>query len=329
MIKLDPDAELLLRIARGDQLAIRQLVARKLPRILALGMRMLNNHSEAEDVAQETFVRVWKQAESWQSGVAKFDTWLHRVAINLCYDRLRVRENYSKDDAPELIDTALIPEQHLDKSQQGNLITAALAVLPNRQREALVLQYYQEFSNIEAADLMGVSLDALESLLSRARRNMRALLIEKRSEQAMNAEQFITLTEAYGADITCWPAAYRQEASEIIALNLPAVNHALKYAGDLDSVLGHKLKISDIQTNSRLFERIVANAPQPQISLTQHWPWRWLELFSLAGAGFAGIVAGIFCVSIWLSGTMPASTDGAGSLANSMTEYIYDGQDWS
>lgn len=179
MIELDPDAELLPRIARGDQSAIRQLVARKLPRLLALGVRMLNDRSEAEDIAQETFMRVWKQAGHWQSGAAKFDTWLHKVALNLCYDRLRSHKDYSDEDAPELIDPALIPEQRLDKSQQGDLISIALAALPNRQREALVLQYYQELSNTDAADLMGVSVDALESLLSRARRNMRTLLAEQ------------------------------------------------------------------------------------------------------------------------------------------------------
>ena len=144
MIELDPDAELLPRIARGDQSAIRQLVARKLPRLLALGVRMLNDRSEAEDVAQETFMRVWKQAGNWQSGAAKFDTWLHKVALNLCYDRLRSRKDFSNEDGPELIDPTLTPEQRIDKSQQGDLISFALAALPNRQREALVLQYYQE-----------------------------------------------------------------------------------------------------------------------------------------------------------------------------------------
>ena len=80
---------------------------------------------------------------------------------------------------PERIDPALIPEQLLNKSQQADLINAALALLPSRQREALVLQYYQALSNIEAANLMGVSVEALESLLSRARRNMRTLLAKE------------------------------------------------------------------------------------------------------------------------------------------------------
>jgi RNA polymerase sigma factor (sigma-70 family) len=178
----DPDAELLPHIAAGDQTAIRQIVTRKLPRLLALGVRMLNNRAEAEDVAQEAFLRLWKQAGNWQNEGAKLDTWLHRVALNLCYDRLRSRtaDTPLTDDAtPEQIDTALTPEQRLALSQQGGQVNTALALLPTRQREALVLQYYQELSNNEAAGLMGISVDALESLLSRARRNMRALLIEK------------------------------------------------------------------------------------------------------------------------------------------------------
>ena len=179
MIEHDPDADLLPRIAAGDQSAIRQMVTQKLPRLLTLGVRMLNNRAEAEDVAQETFVRVWKHAANWQAGEARFDTWLHRVALNLCYDRLRVKPNAAEDEAPEQIDPALIPEEKLVKMQQGDQVSAALVLLPSRQREALVLQYYQEFSNVEAASLMDISVDALESLLSRARRNMKTLLLQQ------------------------------------------------------------------------------------------------------------------------------------------------------
>jgi RNA polymerase sigma-70 factor (ECF subfamily) len=175
----DPDAELLSRIAEGDQSAIRQFVTLKLPRLLALGVRMLGNRAEAEDMAQETFVRVWNIAATWQANDAKIDTWMHRVALNLCYDKLRGRKDYSNDEIPEQIDPALIPEQRLEESQKSNEVTNALAMLPTRQREALVLQYYQEFSNSEAAKLMGTSVEALESLLSRARRNLRALLLQQ------------------------------------------------------------------------------------------------------------------------------------------------------
>jgi RNA polymerase sigma-70 factor (ECF subfamily) len=179
MIDIDPDAALLSEIAAGDQTAIRHFVTLKLPRLLALGVRMLGNRTDAEDVAQETFMRVWKNAATWQANGAKFDTWMHRVALNLCYDKLRGRREYTDDEIPEQIDHSLIPEQHLEASQVSDQVTNALAMLPTRQREALVLQYYQEFSNIEAAKLMGTSIEALESLLSRARRNLKALLLQQ------------------------------------------------------------------------------------------------------------------------------------------------------
>lgn len=179
----DPDAELLARVAGADASAVRQLVARKLPRLLALAVRMLGDRMEAEDVAQEAFVRIWKQAPHWREGEARVDTWLHRVAMNLCYDRLRKRREVL-DDTPEQAanedagEGSGEPEAALELSQQGARVRDGLAALPPRQREALVLTYYQELSNAEAAGLMGVTIDALESLLARARRNLRAQLSE-------------------------------------------------------------------------------------------------------------------------------------------------------
>lgn len=172
------DDALLARVAQGDQAAVQQLVASKLPRLLGLGMRMLNDRAAAEDVAQETFVRIWRHAAQWRPGQAQFDTWMHRVALNLCYDPLRKRPELPLQDAPEQEDPAATPEQDLMQRQQGERVNRALASLPQRQREALVLQYYQGLSNIEAAELMQLSVDALESLLARGRRNMRSLLAD-------------------------------------------------------------------------------------------------------------------------------------------------------
>jgi RNA polymerase sigma factor (sigma-70 family) len=172
----DPDAQLLARVAEQDPAAVRTLVARKLPRLLALATRMLGDRMEAEDVAQEAFVRIWKQAPRWKEGEARFDTWLHRVALNLCYDRLRARREDPMADPPELIDPGASPETSLETRSRDQRVRRALAALPARQREALVLNYYQEHSNIEAAALMGITVDALESLLARARRNLRTLL---------------------------------------------------------------------------------------------------------------------------------------------------------
>jgi RNA polymerase sigma-70 factor (ECF subfamily) len=172
----DPDGELVARVANGDRTAARALMARHLPKILNLGRRMLGDQTEAEDVAQEVFVRVWTHAARWQPGKAKFETWLHRVAINQCYDRLRKRPTTALDDVPDPVDEAPNPAARLYQTQLAAAVNEALQRLPDRQREALVLCHYQGQSNIDAAEIMGVSVEAMESLLARGRRTLKTLL---------------------------------------------------------------------------------------------------------------------------------------------------------
>ncbi len=177
-VTTDPDEVLLERIARGDMAAVSALVSRKLPKLLSLGRRMLNDPVEAEDVAQETLVRTWKQAATWVPGKARIDTWMHRVALNLCYDRLRRRKDNVSSDDIEIVDDAAGPSAQLEQAQTAQALQNALAQLPERQRTAITLNYYQEMSNIEAAAVMGVSIEALESLLARGRRTLRTLMSE-------------------------------------------------------------------------------------------------------------------------------------------------------
>lgn len=177
---VDPDEELVRRVGQGDPAAIQAMVARKLPRMLALAQRMLGDAAEAEDVAQDAMLRAWKQAPRWTPGQAKFDTWLHRVALNLCYDRLRRRRETLTATPPDLPDPGPAPDRGLLAADVGVRVDAALARLPERQREAIVLCHYQELTNIEAAALMSVSVDALESLLSRGRRALRQTLADIR-----------------------------------------------------------------------------------------------------------------------------------------------------
>ena len=178
----DPDQELVARVGRGDPAAVQALMARKLPRMLALARRMLGDAGEAEDVAQEVFVRAWKQAPVWKPGTGRFDTWMHRVALNLCYDRLRRRREYVTAEPPEQVDPSPGAERGLQTRDTARQVEAALADLPPRQREAIVLCHYQELTNIEAAGLMEISVEALESLLSSARRALRLALAGLRAE---------------------------------------------------------------------------------------------------------------------------------------------------
>ena len=174
----DPDAELLARVGRGDEPAFRALVSRKLGRIHGLAQRLLGDRGEADDVAQDAFLRVWRQAGHWRSGEARFDTWLHRVVLNLCTDRLRRRREVLMAEPPEQVDPTLAVDRRMARDETIGRVKAAIATLPPRQSEALMLHMYQELSDIETAAAMGISVDALESLLSRARRSLRTLLEE-------------------------------------------------------------------------------------------------------------------------------------------------------
>jgi RNA polymerase sigma-70 factor, ECF subfamily len=170
----DPDSALIAGVGRGEARATRLLVTAKLPRILGLASRMLRDTAEAEDVAQEALVRVWRNAPVWQPGRARFDTWLHTVVLNLCRDRLRRRRHASGDVPPEVADPAPDAEAALIDTERGNVVAAAMAALPERQREAILLVHYQDLSGAEAAKALGISIEALESLLARGRRTLRA-----------------------------------------------------------------------------------------------------------------------------------------------------------
>jgi RNA polymerase sigma-70 factor (ECF subfamily) len=149
------------------------LVSAKLPRILALARRVLGDATEAEDVAQETFLRAWRQAACWRPGAARFDTWLHMVTLNLCRDRLRRRRETVMPELPDVADPTPPADRVLDETAQSNAVRDAIAALPERQREAIILVHYQDLTNIAAAAAMEVSVEALESLLGRGRRSLR------------------------------------------------------------------------------------------------------------------------------------------------------------
>jgi RNA polymerase sigma-70 factor (ECF subfamily) len=173
--KADDDA-LLVASGAGDERAFRALVSRHLTRVLSLARRMTGNVAEAEDVAQEAFLRAWQKAPGWRTGEARFSTWLYRVVVNLCLDRRRRKPMAPLEAAGDPLDPAPSAEATLVENQRTRIVATALAALPDRQRAALVLSYYEGVSNVEAAEALGVSVSALESLLVRARKALRAEL---------------------------------------------------------------------------------------------------------------------------------------------------------
>lgn len=183
------DAELMRRVAGGESAACRHLVAQHAPRLLGLAHRMLGDMALCEDVVQEAFLRLWRQSRRWRPE-ARVATWLYRVVHNLCIDELRARRKLSDEEPPDRADTADGPMMIEHRGQVANehrgqvakQVNAAIADLPPRQRAAITLVYHQEMSNIEAAAVMEVSIEALESLLVRARRKLRHRLMVNKDD---------------------------------------------------------------------------------------------------------------------------------------------------
>jgi len=142
--------------------------------------RMLHDRTEAEDIAQETFLRLWKDAGHYEPR-ARVGTWLHRIAHNLCVDRLR----RSRERPTERLDEEPASQQPaglLERKRVAGAVQRALGSLPERQRAAITLVHYQGLSANEAAEVLDVTVEALESLLARGRRALREELLELQPE---------------------------------------------------------------------------------------------------------------------------------------------------
>ena len=174
------DEALMALYANGDRAAALALTQRVTPRVLAYATRLLGgDRAEAEDVAQETMLRLWRVAPDWRQGETRVTTWAYRVATNLCIDRQRSRgrrRQMALDDAPEVADTALGAEGRLIEAGRMAALEAALAGLPDRQRQAVVLRHLEGMTNPEIAAIMEIGVEAVESLTARGKRALSAIL---------------------------------------------------------------------------------------------------------------------------------------------------------
>lgn len=179
------DEALLQLYARGDRSAARTLVLRLSPRVLGYAARLLADRAEAEDVAQEAMLRLWRVAPEWRTGEAKVTTWLYRVVTNLVTDRQRARQRRQAttlEDAPEVADDAPAAVTQLIDADRMAALDRALEGLPDRQRQALVLRHIEGMSNPEIAEIMQIGVEAVESLTARAKRALALALGSQREE---------------------------------------------------------------------------------------------------------------------------------------------------
>ncbi|MBE0452515.1 RNA polymerase sigma factor [Roseovarius autotrophicus] len=179
-----PDETLLAAFAAGDAAAARRLTFRLTPRVLAHAFRLLGNRAEAEEVAQEAMLRLWRQASEWRAGEARLSTWLYRVTANLCIDRRRRAKGGTVplDAVPEPPDTQPGAAERMQTHARAEALQAALNELPERQRQAVVLRHIEGLANPEIAMIMGASVEAVESLTTRGRRALAAALGTRKEE---------------------------------------------------------------------------------------------------------------------------------------------------
>lgn len=178
------DDALLVLYANGDGNASAELLQRLGPRAYGVAMRVLGNAAEAEDIAQDAMMRLWRMAPDWQPGQAKVSTWLYRVVMNLCIDlKRRQRGGHLDLDAiPEPIDPARSAPEQLQEDARHDALQQALMQLPQRQRQAMVLRHIEELTNPEISGIMDISVEAVESLTARGKRALAKILASRRED---------------------------------------------------------------------------------------------------------------------------------------------------
>ena len=180
-----PDEALLVAFANGDPVAGRDLLARLAPMLFGYATRVLGDRAEAEDVVQDTMMRLWKIAPEWRQGEAKVSTWAYRVMVNLCTDRLRRRKTRAQvplDDVAEPPDDLASAVEVMTEAARADALNAALEALPERQRQAVILRHLEGFSNPEIARIMDIGVEAVESLTARGKRALKAVLQGRKGE---------------------------------------------------------------------------------------------------------------------------------------------------
>jgi len=172
----DEDEPLLRRLAEHDEAAFRLLVERHIDRAFGIALRIVGSRADAEDVVQDTLLKVWTHRGRWQHGRAKFSTWLYRVITNRCIDIRRQPKADNVDAIPEPADVRPDAATDLQRNEVTGMLEKAMQQLPEQQRIAVIFSYHEDMSNSEIAEVMNTTVSAVESLLKRGRQQLKAIL---------------------------------------------------------------------------------------------------------------------------------------------------------
>jgi RNA polymerase sigma-70 factor, ECF subfamily len=172
----DSDEALVKRLGRGDAAAFQVLMTRYASLHLGFAHRLVGNRQEAEDIVQESYAKLWTHGKDFDPRKSKFTTWFYRVVMNRCLDHKRKKRAVALPEAFDAADDAPSAHQLLEASERAEQVREALERIPERQKAAIVLCYFEGVSNREAAEILGVNLKALESLLCRGRRSLQGFL---------------------------------------------------------------------------------------------------------------------------------------------------------
>ena len=170
-----PDELLMAHVRDGDREAFRIIVTRHIDRVVGLARRVVGE-AEAEEVAQDVFLKLWARKDQWQPRTGAFYTWLYRVALNRCIDYTRRKTPLPIDETPDTPDDSKGPLEIYEANETALRLRQALRLLPLRQRIAITLYYHQDLTAPEVAVIMKLKVNAVESLLKRGRQKLRELI---------------------------------------------------------------------------------------------------------------------------------------------------------
>ena len=166
------------RVQQRDESAFSMLVQRHTQSIFGFIYRLCGDRSDAEDITQETFLRLWQRASQWTPNTVRFTTWIHQIARNLCIDQFRREQSQKRTSAYEDVEFADSTIESLEDDARRKAMRDAIRGLPERQRTAIVLCQVQGWAQQDAANVLDTSVDGVQALISRARRTLRGVLVK-------------------------------------------------------------------------------------------------------------------------------------------------------